>query len=143
MLYRSHFFQIQHILINVLKSLSSIICICNLLVIFLTKIARRIFCSTYRENVLSDPREMAFRRSVSTAEVPLRLLLIYFNASALTPRLHWAETAMEVSEDKRSWRSVAYRLRHRQTELMNTAFEGIAYVHHADCMGRETSRSYP
>jgi hypothetical protein len=49
----------------------------------------------YESNISSIQWKMGLRRSTNTRTVnPLSLIIIYINIPALTPGLHWAETAL-------------------------------------------------
>jgi hypothetical protein len=78
----------EYVLMNVLKALASIISMCNLHVIFISKITPRYF-AIYKWNVFPIQCEARLRRSTTTREVdPPSLILIYFYIPALTPCLY-------------------------------------------------------
>jgi hypothetical protein len=70
----------EYTLINVLKALASIICMCNLHVTFLSKITPRYFIIQ---------RKMRHMQSMTAREVdPLSLIFINFDIPALAPGLY-------------------------------------------------------
>jgi hypothetical protein len=91
-------FNREYILINVLKASASIISMYNVHVIFLSKIIP-IYYMLFT-NGMFRPFSVRWRSTTARKVNPLSFVFIYFNIPALTPGPHWAETALEFSDNK-------------------------------------------
>jgi hypothetical protein len=106
----------------------------------------KIFYTIYKWIVSSIQCKMGLRRS-TTARVDSRSLIqIYFNILRFMPGLHWAETALEFSDNKIlafcsiQWQSLAsfiYRVIHKSLRNFRTTTKG-AIAERSTSVGRES-----
>jgi hypothetical protein len=84
---------------NVLKALASIICMCNLHVILLSKITLRYFTLFTKGDIPSIQLKKRIRRSISISEVDHPSLgFIDFNIPAFTPGRHRVQPTLDLSQ---------------------------------------------